>query len=149
MLFRSHVVDYSDENPFRNVFLESREWFTQCVAGVDPGCSNAKAFDTGEASKLVLDANGWVKRLPARSEAPVFTRAATIMQVADERHNDYSGTYEVRYKGKGTLEYSGGAHLVSHRPGRDVVKVDAGGQFILVIAKTDPRNYIQIGRAHV
>lgn len=139
----SSVVDYSDEDPFRNVMLQSREWLTQCVAGVDPGCSQATAFDTGEGARLVLDADGWVKRLPARADSSVFTRAATIMQVGDERHNDYSGLYDVRYKGKGTLEYSGGARLVSRARGRDTIRVDSGGQLILAITKTDPRNHVR------
>jgi hypothetical protein len=140
------VTDYSPQVPFRDIFLTSREWITQCEAGIDPGCSGDSAFDTGEAHMLDRDSSGWVKSLPARSAAPIFTRVATIWDIAPEFPE---GRYVVLYSGTGTLEYGLGAtkSTTLSRPGRDIVEVKPSkGPILLRITETDPLgtgNYIR------
>lgn len=136
----SALVDYSDEDPFRDAFLLSREWIPQCVAGRDPGCTSAKAWDTGESARIATDRHGWVTRLPGKRDGVVFTRVSTLMLVSAEPHNDYGGRWVVTYRGRGTMEYSLGARLVSRSPGRDVIEVADDGWILLSIVRTDRRN---------
>ena len=75
------VNDYSPQLPFIDIFKISREWFTQCDVGEDPGCTNGNAWDTGESTSLDVDSSGWVRSLPSRAAAPVFTSAATFWDI--------------------------------------------------------------------
>lgn len=139
----NEVTDYSPQLPFVNLFLGSREWFTQCRAEQDPGCSYSNAWDTNEAHLLDLDANGWVRSLPARSASPVFTMAATFWDVPSEFP---AGRYVVLYDGAGAIEYGVGAEKLwsESSAGRDVIAVNpANGGILLRIASTDPTNYIR------
>ncbi|MEY4667720.1 MAG: hypothetical protein RL518_419 [Pseudomonadota bacterium] len=131
------VTDYSPQVPFTDLFLSSREWFTQCQVGVDPGCTNSNAWDTGEAGTLDLDANGWVRSLPASSDAPIYTSVATFWDLPSDFP---AGRYVVLYEGQGTIEYGLGATKIVElsSPGRDVVQVNiSGGGILLRIATTD------------
>lgn len=137
------VTDYSPQRPFVNLFLNSREWFTQCRPDQDPGCTYSNSWDTQEAPLLDLDASGWVRSLPARSAPAVFTMAATFWDVPAEFPD---GKYVVLYDGSGTLEYGLGAEKVTSEsaPGRDVISVNpANGGILLRITATDPGNYIR------
>jgi len=137
------VVDYSPQLPFLDIFLYSREWFTQCRAGIDPGCANGNAFDTGEAGLIALDPNGWVERIPARADSEIFTSVATVWDVPPEFPG---GRYIVLYEGSGTLEYDLGMSKdgAASAPGRDVISVNpAGGPLLLRITATNPANYIR------
>jgi hypothetical protein len=132
------VTDYSPQVPFTDLFLISREWFTQCQVGVDPGCTNSNSWDTGEAAALDLDANGWVRALPSRSDTPIFTSVATFWDLPSDFP---SGRYVVLYEGEGTIEYGLGGTRIDElsSPGRDVVQVNISGGGILVrITSTDP-----------
>jgi hypothetical protein len=132
------VTDYSPQIPFTDLFLSSREWFTQCQAGVDPGCTNSNAWDTGEAASLDLDTNGWVRSLPASHDAPIYTSVATYSDLPAEFP---SGRYVVLYEGQGTIEYGLGARRneALSSAGRDVVDVDISrGGILLRISATDP-----------
>jgi len=140
------IQDYSPQLPFRDLFLSSREWFTQCDPERDPGCTNSNAFNTEESSLLDLDASGWVRSLPTRAAAPIFTSAATFW------HIDASfpmGRYIVLYQGEGSIEYGLAARKLSSqsRSGRDVVEIDpARGGILLRITATDPQqtgNYLR------
>lgn len=142
----NEVNDYSPQLPFTNIFLFSRSWFTQCTLGVDPGCTSGNAFDTGESASLDVDGNGWVRTLPARSAAPIYTSVATIWDLPAQFP---SKRYVVLYDGRGTIEYSIGAQketALSHE-GRDVISVDVSrGGIVLRISATDPDgngNYIR------
>lgn len=138
----NEVNDYSPQLPFRDMFLFSREWITQCRAGIDPGCST-NAFDTGEANLLDLDSNGWIRSLPAQSNSAIFTQAATVWDLPREFP---SGTFVVLYEGSGTLEYGLGAskNAAASALGRDIVDVNiANGPILLRIAATNPSNYIR------
>jgi hypothetical protein len=131
------VTDYSPQVPFTDLFLSSREWFTQCQAGIDPGCTNSNSWDTGEAAALDLDANGWVRSLPASSDAPIYTSVATFWDLPSDFP---SGRYVVLYDGQGTIEYGLGATRIAElsAPGRDVVQVNlSGGGILLRITATD------------
>jgi hypothetical protein len=139
----TEVVDYSHQLPFTDIFKFSREWLTQCRSGIDPGCTASNAFDTEESNQLDLDANGWVRSLPAPSDPKLFTRVATFWDVPSDFP---AGTYVVLYDGEGTLEYALGASktLTSSSPGRDIVEVTpAQGGILLRIAETNPTNYIR------
>jgi hypothetical protein len=132
------VTDYSPQTPFTDLFLSSREWFTQCQVGVDPGCSSSNSWDTGEAGSLVLDANGWVRSLPASSDTPIYTSVATFWDLPSDFP---SGRYVVLFDGQGTIEYGLGATRIAElsSPGRDVVQVNiSGGGILLRITATDP-----------
>lgn len=132
------ITDYSPQIPFRDIFLSSREWITQCQAGSDPGCSASNSFDTGESHLIDLDQNGWVKSLPSRSASPVFTSVATVWDVAPEFP---AGRYVVLYRGAGTIEYALGAEKLNalSRVGRDVIQINPDrGALVLRITKTDP-----------
>ena len=117
------VTDYSSQLPFRDLFLSSRAWFTQCRAGVDPGCTASNAWDTGEAHLLDLDANGWVRALPSANASVLYRSVATFWDLPPEFA---AGRYVVLYEGSGSLEYGLGARKVegSSRSGRDVIDVD-------------------------
>jgi hypothetical protein len=131
------VTDYSPQVPFTDLFLSSREWFTQCQVGVDTGCSNSNSWDTGEAAALDLDANGWVRSLPASSDGPIYTSVATFWDLPSDFP---SGRYVVLYDGQGTIEYGLGATRIAElsSPGRDVVQVNiSGGGILLRITATD------------
>jgi len=95
------VNDYSPQLPFVDIFKSSREWFTQCQVGSDPGCTSNNSWDTGESALLDLDTVGWVRSLPGRSAAPVFTSAATYWDLPTQFPG---GTYIVLYAGEGTIE---------------------------------------------
>jgi hypothetical protein len=132
------VNDYSPQLPFVDIFKISREWFTQCGVGEDPGCTNGNSWDTGEAASLDLDSSGWVRSLPNRAATPVFTSAATFWDVPSQFPR---GTYIVLYDGTGTIEYGLGARKDSNqsRAGRDVLSIDpANGGILLRITATDP-----------
>ena len=129
------VTDYSPQVPFTDLFLSSREWFTQCQVGVDPACTNGNAWDTGEAASLDLDANGWVRSLPSSLDAPIYTSVATFWDLP----TDFSaGRYVVLYEGQGTIEYGLGARRIDDlsSAGRDVVEVDIsrGGMLLRITA---------------
>jgi len=131
------VTDYSPQLPFNDLFLISREWFTQCQQGVDPGCTSSNAWDTGEAAQLDQDAHGWIRSLPSRSAAPIYTSVATYWDLPQEFP---SGRYVVLYVGQGTIEYGLGATKLAglSAPGRDVVSVDLSrGGILLRITRTD------------
>jgi Divergent InlB B-repeat domain len=131
------VTDYSPQLPFTDLFVISRDWFTQCQQGVDPGCTSANAWDTGEAAQLDVDPQGWVRSLPAQGAAPVYTSVATYWDLPKEFP---SGRYIVLYEGRGTLQYGLGATKLPELStlGRDVVSVDISkGGILLRISETD------------
>lgn len=142
----NEVNDYSPQLPFTNIFLFSRSWLTQCVVGVDPGCTAGNSFDTGESASIDVDGSGWVRGLPARSAAPIYTSVATFWDLPSQFP---SKRYVVLYDGKGTIEYGIGAQkeTLLSRAGRDVISVDVSrGGILLRISATDPDgngNYIR------
>jgi hypothetical protein len=131
------VTDYAPQLPFTDLFLNSREWITQCQVGVDGGCTNSNTWDTGEAASLNLDANGWVRSLPASPDAPIYTSVATFWDLPADFP---AGRYVVLYEGRGPIEYGLGAQKIDELSslGRDVVQVDVSqGGILLRITATD------------
>ncbi|MFM7423989.1 MAG: calcium-binding protein, partial [Elainella sp.] len=90
-----------------------------------------------------LDANGWVKSLPATQNngttPPRYTQVGTLMLV-DMQDSYPTGRYVVQYEGVGQLDYRGAGRKLESAPGRDVIEVsnsDAGVN--LRILATDPQ----------
>jgi hypothetical protein len=139
------VADWSTQQPFIDAFKSARSWFTQCQSG-ETGCRGG--WSTEESDKLNLDANGWVKSLPAPADPPEYTRVSTLL-LRDLAGQYPGGKYLVLYAGEGTIQYGFDARkdVAASRRGRDVIDVtpsDAGIQ--LTITATDPRkvgNYIR------
>ena len=139
----SGVADWSTQRPFIDLFKQSRPWLTQCHSSRDPDC--AGRWETNESAKLNLDANGWVKSLPAPAE-PGYSIASTLLDVPKSFP---SGRYLVLYDGEGSMNYGLGASKIvaESKPGRDVLYIDVNRGLILIqIAETDPKktgNYIR------
>jgi Ca2+-binding RTX toxin-like protein len=130
------VTDYSTELPFLDLFKTSRSWITH----------GDTQWDTQESNRLDLDANGWVRSLPATQDtqtgtSPQYTSVGTLM-LTELSGDYYAGRYVVQYDGTGTLNYGGAARKVDSlsTPGRDVIEVDGSGNGIdLRITQTDPQ----------
>lgn len=131
-----------------DLMKRSSAWLTQCQSWTSTTCNNfasgQSAFDTLEESKLDLDAQGWVKSLPANNDSTVKYRMVMTALLSGGTLPD--GQYIVKYDGQGTLAYSGGASKVaaSSTAGRDVVQIsNAKGGFFLAITATTPSNYLR------
>jgi hypothetical protein len=140
------IADWSTQNPFLDAFKTSRAWIPQCIAG-DLGCAPGGEWDTNEAKLIQLDANGWVKSLPAASDPPRFTRVGTVL-FRDMANRYPKGRYWVLYEGEGKIEYSFvKKDDAASRPGRDVIITDGSDAGVIVqISQTDPKrtgNYIR------
>lgn len=134
--------DYSTEQPFLDAFKTSRAWITQA-----PG-----VWDTNEEAALDLDANGWVRSLPAAADTTRRYRSVTTLMLNGASLDGVrqGGEYIVLYDGEGTLAYGLGARKndAASRPGRDVIAVDKNnsGGIQLTLAATDPHhtgNYLR------
>lgn len=137
------ISDWSTQRPFTNLFKQSRPWLTQCDNSRDSDCNGR--WETNENAKLNLDADGWVKSLPAPAE-PGYSIAGTVLDVPK---NFPSGRYLLLYEGEGTLQYKLGAQKLSAEStaGRDVLDIDINrGLIHIQITATDPNksgNYLR------
>lgn len=138
----SDWMDWGTEQPFINLFKTSRAWIPQA-----PG-----VWDTGEAAKLDLDADGWVRSLPAATDANTVYRSVSTLLLNGFDLNGLrpSGDYVVLYDGVGRIDYALGAskNASLSSPGRDVIRIDNtnSGGIQLTIAETDPQhtgNYLR------
>ena len=129
------LVDFSPQYPFVDAFKQSRDWITQ----------NETTFDTGEEATLVLDADGWVKSIPATAAAPAYDRVASLLFFTGEGATNPAGTYIVTYDGEGVIEYRFDAvkNTGLSAPGRDVLTVTPNSGFAIVIRSTNPSNHIR------
>jgi FG-GAP-like repeat len=140
------VTYYSPEQPFLNVLKTASYWAT----------ANSTSGDTGEDTKLDLDANGYPRCLcGANGQAVTFTYVRTLVL----RNLGFSqggtptyypgGQYVVLYDGEGTLAYRFDAkkNTSLSAPGRDVLDVTPSNAGIdIAITATDPRktgNYVR------
>ena len=88
-----------------------------------------------DAATLDLDADGWIRSLPPG-------QSATTWMLTSVNHYP-AGRYLVRYKGNGTLRFSG-ATVVSQKPSEIVLEVTPGKHGIsLGISTTDPADYLR------
>lgn len=127
------VEDFAAAYPFTDFFKQSRAWIT----------ASETVFDTDDASQLDLDADGWVRSLPACTADPQqFCFARTVFNSAEAPYP--SGNYLVLYEGSGTLDYAGGASRVQSAPGRDVVAVNGNSLWFMTLRATAaPPNHVR------
>lgn len=138
----------SPEIPSIDLMKRASPWITGCNIGTSPTCTGfsgtARAFDTLEEAKLDVDAQGWIKSLPANSDLSVKFRMATTVLSGNIAPD---GKYVVRYDGTGTISYSGNAKKIvaESTPGRDVVQLtnSAASAFMFAITATTPGNYLR------
>jgi hypothetical protein len=117
-------------------------WLTQCNASVIADCKST-SWDSGEEAALDLDADGWIRSLPATGSASVYRYASTVVINGGTQP---VGKYVVRYDGQGTLVYGGIASKVASESsaGRDVVNVTGDNNvFLLSVTATTPSNYVR------
>ena len=138
----SAVDYYSGEYPTIDFMKKASGWLTQCAAYINKDCKTS-AWDSGEEAQLDVDANGWIRSLPATGSSAVYRYASTIVISGGTQP---VGQYIVLYDGQGTLSYSGVATKVASlsTPGRDVVNVTSGTNvFLLSVLATNPSNYLR------
>ena len=136
------------EMPTIDLMKRAGAWYVGCTLYTSATCTGftgaARSFDTLEEGKLDLDAQGWIKSLPANSDTSLKFRFATTVLSSGMIPD---GKYVVRYDGTGTIAYSGVAVKVvaESAPGRDVVQLtnSASGGFFLTINATTPGNYLR------
>jgi hypothetical protein len=135
------LADWSSQTPFLNIFKQSRDWIPQCGEGSPAGCPG---FDTQEKDRLVLDADGYPKSLPAANDNSVkYRRVETI--IFSDGNPESPGRYIVMYDGEGTLTYGGAKkdEAVS-KPGTEVIDISKeAGNVFLGISATNPNNYVR------
>ncbi len=138
----------SPEIPSIDLMKRATAWYVGCNISTSPTCTGftgaARSFDTLEEAKLDVDAQGWIKSLPANSDTSVKFRFATTVLSSSIAPD---GKYIVRYDGNGTIGYGGMAKKVAAEstPGRDVIQLtnSAAGGFFLAINATTPGNYLR------
>ncbi len=140
---------YAPTLPTIDLMKKANTWLTQCGAVAGSNCNgftgSANSWDTLEESKLDLDANGWVRSLPASNDSTVkFRSVATIILSGGWQQ---AGQYIVRYDGDGKLSYSGVGtkNAAKSTAGRDVLDVinTSGSGLIMAITATTPGNYLR------
>ena len=96
---------WSNDFPTIDQFKRASPWIT----------SKDGVWDTGEADRLDLDENGWVKSLPAAGDGEVKYRYVVADLFQGDRGDHPAGVYTVLYEGSGTIEYEASARW-SPRP---------------------------------
>lgn len=135
------LADWSSQTPFLNIFKQSRDWIPQCGEGSPTGCPS---FDTQEKDRLVLDADGYPKSLPAANDNSVkYRRVETI--IFSDGNPESAGKYIVMYDGEGTLTYGGAKKDEAlSKPGTEVIDIEKGaGNVFLGISATNPNNHVR------
>lgn len=89
---------------------------------------------------VMYDSNGWPANLNGGQAGTRFLSnlpAAVIPQ----------GTYTVLYEGEGEIQYLNDASLIEHKPGYDLINLDAGSDGMLnaslLIKTSNPQNYVR------
>jgi hypothetical protein len=147
------VNSYSAEVPTIDLMKKASGWITQCQDGKGTCtgfASGARGYDTLEEAKLDLDADGWVRSLPASTDATLKYRTVTTKLA--EAGVQVGGTYTVVYDGQGTITYGGPVTKVASlsSPGRDVINIVSNSNAVfLSITATSPTNYIRNIRVYL
>lgn len=119
-------ADWSTEQPFVDVFRQSRTWVSQ-----------KKGAGWGKGPALALDELGWVTKLEPGS-------FAEAMLCTIQGGHYPAGTYTVLYVGGGKLECGLNAKVKEASPGRMLIEVDsAKGGFSLKIVETNPQDPVR------
>lgn len=133
--------------PFIDLFKISTGWVTSCEFDwrhnrpIDPGCTRKNSFNTKEKDKVNLDANGWVRSLPAKNAPEIFTSVSSLWTLPDTFP---TGDYVVLYEGQGEMAVRGDISITQERPGRIEFRLNSPKRNLrLHITKTNPRNYIR------
>ncbi len=143
----SGIYKLNSSLPFTDLFKLSQGWYTSCEydwqtkQAIDPGCTANNSFNTKEQDWLDIDANGWVRSLPLRSERPIFT--SVISSINLPTHFPL-GSYVALYEGEGDIRVEGGVIIKSQSQGRiafDITTVKKGLK--IRIKTTNPQNYIR------
>lgn len=124
----SGLREYSEEQPFKDVFKSARPWFTDA----NPNALHPPQF--------FYDANGWITSLNGAANA------RTYVMYSDNPADVYEmGQYVLLYDGAGTISFQGpGVSLVSSAPGRQVYNVTAApGLRSVNITATTPGNHLR------
>ena len=139
---------YATELPTIDVMKRAGAWLTQCSGSNCSGFATAGAssWDTLEESALDVDANGWIRSLPASSDTTHKYRSVTTMLSASGALP--LGRYIVRYDGAGSISYSG-ATRASSSTGRDVVDITSTGNVWMTITATTSGNYLRNIRVYL
>jgi hypothetical protein len=142
-------LDYfAAELPTIDVMKRAGAWLTQCGGGTN--CSGfaagASSWDTLEESALDVDANGWIRSLPASSDTTHKYRSVASLLSAGGALPP--GRYIVRYDGAGSISYSG-ATRSSSSAGRDVIDITGTGNVWMTITATSPGNYLRNIRVYM
>lgn len=127
------IRDWSPQMPFIDVMKTAREWI-----GALPGQWDGWTEDQLRAGGY-LDENGWVAALPPELEQirAVFAWEENAHGAGEAR----AGTYELTYKGTGTLEmmFVPASEILAQEPGRIVFEIGPDqGNWGFVIRETDP-----------
>lgn len=122
-------TDWDTSLPYIDLFKTSRPWIS--------GAVQPHQWNDGRA--LALDRDGWVRSLlPGQV-------ARTIMLIDRTTEMVGSGRWVVTWDGSGQLEYeSHGVSVLQDDPGRQVIKVNAGGGGIrMYLTATTPGNHLR------
>jgi hypothetical protein len=133
------LVYWSTEWVLNDLMKSAGGWYTQ-------GSVNGTwQWDTGEQGQLDLDADGWVRSLPASDSSAKFRVVSALMRSNSLPGAYPDGQYTVLYDGQGMIEYDFAAkkNIGLSKPGRDVLDVKGDGGILLRITKTDPNDYIR------
>lgn len=146
----SPVHKMTSSIPFVDIFKISTGWVTSCEFDwqsnrpIDPGCTRQTSFNTKEKDKVNLDANGWVRSLPARNAPEIYTSVSSLWTLPDSFP---TGQYIVLYEGEGEMAVRGDVKVNRQTPGRIDFNLNSPKRNLrLHITKTDPRrngNYIR------
>ncbi len=132
--------------PFMDLFKISTGWVTSCEFDwqrnrpLDPGCTRKNSFNTKEKDKVHLDANGWVRSLPARNAPEIYTSVSSLWTLPKSFP---TGDYVVLYEGQGDMAVRGDVTVNKESPGRIEFRLNSTKRNLrLHITKTS-RNYIR------
>jgi len=100
----------------------------------------AETVPWGSSKEVEYDENGWPTNLNGGKAGTKFLNRLPEGTIED-------GFYTVLYDGEGEIFYGNDAHMVVHRPGKDVIEIKAGKDHTLnaslFIKKTTADNYIR------
>lgn len=133
--------------PFTDIFKSSTGWYTSCEfdwrqnRGIDPGCTRQNAFNTREQKLLDMDANGWVRSLPAPNQSPIFTSVTSSWTLPESFP---TGRYVVLYEGQGKIKLTGDLKVISEHQGRLAFDLNSPKRNLrLNISAINPSNYLR------
>lgn len=144
---------WSTDFPTIDQFKRAGGWFTSCKEG-EGSCTftgdeknrGINEWDTHEQSQLDVDANGWVRSLPAANDANVRYRWISAILFAGDKGSHPAGTYTVLYDGKGQIDFKPtGGSIVQSEPNRVLIDMSnqEGSQLVIEITATDSIDYIR------